>query len=149
MIKKITDVEATLSIARKNPHYFNDTGINLMKKDFAVDDLYGNFDGEALIGFISIKKVNTKLVEISWMAVLPKHQGKGVGSDLLKYVFKEFERYGQIQVKTLAHTDPDTGFERTRHFYQKHGFESIEVIDPYPEWGEGNPCEILVKKLGG
>ena len=50
-----------------------------------------------------------------------------------------------VKVKTLAETRPDEGYARTRRFYEKLGFFTVEIIDPYPGWGEGNPCQIMVR----
>lgn len=50
-------------------------------------------------------------------------------------------------VKTLAETVEDTGYKKTREFYKKLGFNTLEIIDPYPGWSAGNPCQILAVGL--
>lgn len=41
----------------------------------------------------------------------------------------------------------DPGYAKTRNFYKKLGFTSLEIIHPYPGWGDDNPCQIFVKFL--
>jgi ribosomal protein S18 acetylase RimI-like enzyme len=148
MIKHITDVDSVLNIAKQNPHYFNKHGLELMAQDLIVDDVYGYYDSDKLVGFISLKKFNESVIEISWMAVLPEKHNQGIGSALVQYVIYTLKgNYALCKVKTLAHTAADEGYERTRHFYQKLGFISTEIIDPYSEWGEGNPCEVFIKTI--
>lgn len=54
-----------------------------------------------------------------WMTgVLPKHQGKGVGSQLMRYAFQDAGISGRTcYVETFK--------ERNVAFYQKHGFKFI------------------------
>ena len=49
-----------------------------------------------------------------------------------------------LQVKTLGASHPDPGYARTRHFYERWGFLSLEET---ALWGEGTPCLIMVKPL--
>jgi hypothetical protein len=55
--------------------------------------------------------------------------------------------YKICEVKTLADTHQDPGYSKTRNFYKKLGFVPLEIIHPYPGWGEDNPCQIFVKCL--
>ena len=52
------------------------------------------------------------------MGVLPEHQGKGVGSHLMRYAFKDAKIGGRTcYVETFK--------ERNLAFYQKNGFEFV------------------------
>lgn len=67
-----------------------------------------------------------------WMiGVLPEHQGKGVGTNLMSYAFQNANTSGTREyfVETLK--------ERNLAFYQKHGFKLIskEILpDGPPFW---------------
>jgi len=56
--------------------------------------------------------------------------------------------YKVCEVKTLSDKDPYEPYRKTRDFYKNIGFIPIETIDPYPGWGEGNPCQIFVWFIG-
>ena len=55
--------------------------------------------------------------------------------------------YRVCYVKTLAETHKDKGYARTRNFYKALGFNTLEIIYPYPGWDGFNPCQILAISL--
>jgi hypothetical protein len=48
-------------------------------------------------------------------------------------------------VKTRGPSQPDEGYERTRHFYLAHDF--IPLFETDALWGAQDPALILVKPL--
>lgn len=147
-IKKSTDSKAALDIARKNPHFFNSNGLKTMEEDFKTGFLLGAYDGEEMVGFIAFKELNDQAIELSWIAVDPKYQGRGVGTFLVDEGLKSLpKKYLVCETKTLSEIDPDSQYARTRKFYKKLGFIPLETINPYPGWGNDNPCQIFVKIL--
>ncbi|MDO8503515.1 MAG: N-acetyltransferase [bacterium] len=143
-IKKTSDTGSALKIAEEAKDYFD--GFNILKKDFKTDLLYGAFLGNEMVGFITYKEINEDIIEISWLAVLPTYRDKGIGTKLVLETLKLFkDKYKTCEVKTLAETHKDKGYEKTRNFYKKLGFVSREIIDHYPGWREHSPCQIFVK----
>lgn len=71
------------------------------------------------------------------------------GTTLVEYVSNDLKDKGfrLLEVKTLSHIEDYEPYERTRSFYRKNGFLLLETINPYPEWGTENPCDIYVKIL--
>lgn len=145
-INKSTNIEAALNIASENQHFFNSHGLEMMEKDFMSGLLiYARSENKAL-GFISFKEINDQVVELAWMAVVPKYQNQGIGTILIKEGLKLLSKsYLLCVVKTLSEIDPDKEFAKTRNFYKKCGFIPLETINPYPAWGEDNPCQFFVK----
>jgi GNAT superfamily N-acetyltransferase len=84
--------------------------------------------------------------EIYLMAVDPAMHRCGVGRALVEALERDLARDGVrlLQVKTLGPSDSDTGYRRTRLFYQAMGFEPLEEITGL--WPD-NPCLIMVKTL--
>ena len=68
-------------------------------------------------------------VKISWDIFHPDHQGKSLGSYLLKYRLEklnEFEKLDKITVRTS---------QMVYKFYEKSGFKLLEVVKDY--WAKG------------
>lgn len=148
VIRKTNKKENAFKIARKLPDSFDKNGLSLMKKDLENHELYGAYWGSEMIGFVSYKKLNPEAVEISWMAVLPDYQSRGVGTSMLTESLKDIgAKYKACEVKTLSETRPDPGYEKTRRFYKRLGFIPLETISPYPGWSKDSPCQIFVKFL--
>lgn len=166
-IRKISDVNGTsdaaqaLEIARASPEFFDANGLKQIEDDTKKHILYGAFsceipgDGtsEKMIGFVTYKPLDAGLgsraIEMTWLAVSPEYRGKGVGAKLVEESLADISAmslYTSCEVKTLAETDPYEPYEQTRAFYKKLGFETKEIIDPYPAWGD-NPCQVFARKL--
>lgn len=145
-IKKTKDSTSALKVAESSKSYFP-TGFEKLKKDLKKHLLFGAFIDNKIVGFITYKENNPDVIEISWLAVTPKHRNKGVGTKLVNESLKKLKKYKVCEVKTLAETHKDLGYARTRNFYKKLNFISLEIIYPYPGWDDESPCQIFVKFL--
>jgi len=147
VIKNTTDVDSALKVAESSKDYF-ETGFEDLKRDLRKHTLRGAYLENIMVGFITYKENNPDVVELSWLAVMPKHRKHGIGSKLAVNTLERLkDRYKICEVKTLAETHKDKGYAKTRNFYKKLGFISLEIIHPYPGWGDDNPCQIFVKPL--
>ncbi|WP_237698674.1 GNAT family N-acetyltransferase [Pyrococcus yayanosii] len=138
---------ACLEVARNLSEWFNEAGLRAIEEDLKSEITFIALDKEVL-GFITVKSLNEKVLEILWMAVRREHRGKGIGSKLLNFV-EEWAKEHRFEV-LLVKTSGDLSYkpyDETRKFYEKNGFVSVALIDPYPEWGE--PALIYVKCLKG
>ncbi|MGC9136364.1 GNAT family N-acetyltransferase [Caldivirga sp.] len=144
-IKQINDCVECVNIARDLKEWFNERGIERMILDLRDNETYGAYMGTELAGFITVKS-SEHLVEVLWMAVKRRYQGKGIGSALLNFIEQLAKDRGSrlIMVKTSGDTEYEP-YARTRRFYEKHGFIPVLLIDNYSDWGE--PMALYVKCL--
>lgn len=147
-IRRTNDTGSCLRIATALPDYFNATGLDHMRSDLSTGTLFGAYRATDLIGFALYQELNPEAVELAWLAVQREQWSRGVGTYLVRESLALLpSRYRACQVKTLAATVPSPGYARTRRFYRKLGFIPLEIIDPYPGWDPGNPCQLMVTFL--
>lgn len=144
------DHAGCLAIVAASPQHFHPTVLNQVARDLAGDSLFVAREGTSVVGFCTVRDRGGGVCEITWIAVAAPRRGLGVGSQLLRHGERESAAAGAalLTVKTLAPTAPDPGYARTRRFYERAGFRLVEIMDPYPGWGPGNPGAIYVKPLG-
>jgi ribosomal protein S18 acetylase RimI-like enzyme len=149
IIKRTDHKEEALSLAKDLPDFFSKTGLISLEKDLEEQILYGAFTGTRMVGFIILRKADIASLEISWLAVKSNSQRQGIGSKLVKDSLNLFSTKGYkiCYVKTLAETIENIGYAKTRAFYKKLGFYTLEIISPYPGWTVDNPCQILAAAL--
>lgn len=147
LIKKTTDSQKALEIARKLPDYFDEGGLKQIEKDSKENMLFGAYLEDEMIGFACYKEVNQDVIEMLWLGVLPDKQGNGVGEKLVRECLESFSgKYKVCKVKTLSEDDPYEPYKKTRAFYRRLGFIPVETIKPYPGWGD-NTCQIFIKNI--
>ena len=85
--------------------------------------------------------------EVHFMAVGPELHRQGVGRSLLAHLETEASARGGrwLHVKTLAPSNPEPFYARTREFYQAMGFALL--FESEALWGPENPAVVLVKHL--
>ncbi len=140
-----TERKACLEIARNLPEWFNETGLKAIEKDLKSEITLIALDKEVL-GFIIIKPLNKKALEILWMAVRREYHGEGIGTEMLEFVegWAKERGFEVLVVKTSGDLSYKP-YDATRRFYERNGFVRIAPIDPYPGWGE--PALVYVKCL--
>ena len=130
---------ACLEIAKALPEWFNEAGLKAMERDLKSETTFIAVDEESheILGFTTVKPPGEKALEILWMAVRRELRGKGIGTEMLRFV----ERWAVIRgfevlvVKTSGDLSCKP-YDETRRFYERRGFVRVALIDPYPEWGE-------------
>lgn len=149
IIKRTDHKEEALTIAKDLPDFFDKAGLISLEKNLEQQELYGAFTGASMVGFIILRKADIASLEISWLAVRSNSQRQGMGSKLVKDSLNIFSTKGYkiCYVKTLAETVENIGYAKTRAFYKKLGFYTLEIINPYPGWTVDNPCQILAAAL--
>ena len=107
--------------------------------------VWGAYDGNQAVGFISLSYSSEDCAEIDCLAVKKCYHRLGIGSRLLGVLENAArQKASYLQVKTVAPGHYRT-YDRTNAFYQSQGFKKLEI---FPElWDKSNPCLIWVKKL--
>lgn len=93
---------------------------------FYPNHMYMAFDGNKLVGFISIKKINDGTVEIRRFYVLPEYRGRGLGKSLYKKIMAEVTKLSGIMSVQIIVCVP---FVEVINFLEKRGFQ-ITFLDP-------------------
>jgi ribosomal protein S18 acetylase RimI-like enzyme len=101
-----------------------------------------------VVGAITLEQHFPTSYEVHFMAVRRDLHRRGVGRALLSHLESEavLRGGGWLHVKTLAPSDPDEFYARTRAFYQAMGFTPLfasETLFGDPQ----NPALVLVKLL--
>lgn len=79
------------------------------------------------------------------IAVHPEHQGQGIGTQIMQLTEQILGEQGERVL--LVETSGTEGFERTRAFYQKNGYEEEACIRDY--YAEGDHKIVFRKALAG
>ncbi len=80
-------------------------------------------ENKQVLGACIVKPLSPDLAEIYNVSVFPKHQGKGIGSGLLKFVLS------QLPIKGVQRVELGTGtFGYQLTFYQRLGFRVDSVV---------------------
>ena len=95
-------------------------------------------EGDKIIGTVALKKESDELFELSKMGVVPKAQGKGIGSMLVEHCI-QFAKDHNIPKLFL---DSSRKLDNALHIYRKKGF--VEVPVPCSEYER---CDIRMELI--
>ena len=103
------------------------------------------------MGLLTLVSHSRYAAEVYVMAVLPQLHRQGIGRALLGHAEDMLAADGAefLQVKTLAPSKPDDGYDKTRAFYLAYGFRPLEEFRDL--WDAENPALQMIKvipKLG-
>jgi GNAT superfamily N-acetyltransferase len=101
--------------------------------------------GSEDVGLLTLMRHSQYAAEVYVMAVLPEQHRQGIGRALLGHAEGMLAAEGVefLQVKTLAPSKHDEGYERTRAFYLANGFRPLEVFPNL--WDADNPALQMIK----
>ena len=97
------------------------------------------------IGFLTLVRHSLYAAEVYVMGVRPEFHRRRIGWQLLSLAEQQLVADGveYLQVKTLAPSRPDDGYEKTRAFYFAYGFRPLEE---FPDlWDAENPALQMIK----
>jgi ribosomal protein S18 acetylase RimI-like enzyme len=134
-------------ILRALPQWFGiEEAIVGYRKDIEQMPTWIAVDNDRIVGFLTVRHHNEYSAEIQVMGVLSEYHRHGVGRALVEHIEKLLREKNMeyLEVKTLAPSDPNEPYQRTRRFYAGVGFRPLEENKL---WGDANPCLIMIKKL--
>ncbi len=148
-IRKIEkeDIPACTSILRSLPLWFGfEQSILEYEQNLTDLDGYVAEDSSSFVGFVGLKRYGTLSIEIDVIGVQPQLRRSGIGRTLLEYVEANATTPSTrlLHMKTLAPSDPDENYADTRAFWEANGYIPM---DAHQLWGEGNPCQVMVKPI--
>jgi len=74
-------------------------------------------DGEPVVGFVTAISDGVLTAYVPLLEVLPSHQGKGVGSELMRRLLARLENLYMVDLCCDAHLEP---------FYRRLGLQALE-----------------------
>jgi GNAT superfamily N-acetyltransferase len=101
--------------------------------------------GDEDVGFLTLVRHSRYAAEVYVMAVLPELHRQGIGRALLGHAEETLAADGVefLQVKTLAPSKHDEGYDKTRAFYLGYGFRPLEEFRDL--WDADNPALQMIK----
>jgi ribosomal protein S18 acetylase RimI-like enzyme len=148
-----SDAEACDAVLASLPYHFGDEGgqAECAEAVRSQPGFVAAADDGTVVGFITWRVRDGLAPEITWMAVDASHRRRGIGGALVERLVVELPPDAQyLVVTTLAEeSEPDPppdGYQTTRSFYRKHGFETLWRPDGW--WNEENQAVVLVRHLG-
>lgn len=141
------DLDHLVEIVRSLPEYFLPEHLGDIEADIRKDENLAAEIDNKVMGFINYRVASSDLAEIQWMAISPKVQSKGIGSDLMTEFITQMQNQGikVIELSTIASSDNFEPYKRTRKFYEKFGFKEIRIDKDY--YGPGDDRGIMRKEL--
>ncbi len=99
------------------------------------------------MGLLTLLRHSRYAAEVYVMAVLPELHRQGIGRALLGHAEGILAADGVefLQVKTLAASKPDDGYDKTRAFYLAYGFRPLEELRNL--WDPENPALQMIKAI--
>ncbi|MFB8247969.1 GNAT family N-acetyltransferase [Streptomyces sp. NPDC055952] len=104
-----------------------------------VDDT----DGVQAVAYCQPKPAADRVWDLTMIAVRREHQGRGLGTALLRHVEDGLRREGQRLL--LVDTSGTAQFDRTRSFYLGCGYDQEARVRDY--WTDGDDLLIFRKAL--
>ncbi|MEP7101976.1 MAG: GNAT family N-acetyltransferase [Burkholderiales bacterium] len=137
------------AVLRRLPSWFGiEEALRMYARDSALLPGFAIADDDArIVGFISLTQHFTASWEVHCIAVLADARHQGHGRTLLAHAERWLVDQGArwLQVKTITAASDSASYAQTRAFYERLGFDSLEV---FPElWSPRHPCLQMIKAL--
>jgi ribosomal protein S18 acetylase RimI-like enzyme len=143
------DLDACVEIVRRLSDFFTPDVPDKVRADWPNGSTWVVDDDGPVVGFALVGRRFAGAAEILWIAVEPERRGGGIGTLLLETVATALAADGVVllEAKTLDSSEDYEPYVATRAFWEARGFLQIDMINPFPEWGPGNPAAIYVRPL--
>ena len=86
--------------------------------------MYGYFDNNKIVGYISFENIENNCIKIRDIVVLPTYQNNGIGKILIDIVKKEALRLNKDKIiLRLIYEN-----KKLRNWYKKNGFDIVDIF---------------------
>lgn len=143
------DVEACVDVLATLPDFFTPSTHDEARRDLPQNPAWVAVEDGHVFGFVLVLRRFSEAAEITFAAVEPSRQKRGIGTALVERCVAELAQLGvsMVEVKTLDATADYPPYVATRGFWEGRGFVQIDCIDPLPGWQPGNPAAIYARAL--
>lgn len=100
-------------------------------------------DDEGKIAGFAVCKIMEDEGALKLIAVNPDYRGKGIGKNLMEYIFKYFEEKGLKEITAHSRLHNEAGCD----FLKSFGFKIIKTVENY--YFNGEDAYLMIKKLDG
>ena len=126
------------------------TAVELLDESLAGDEDYrflGAFDGDQVIGYACWGPTpgTEATYDLYWIVVDRAHQGRGIGTALLREVEQRLTTHDARLV--VVETSSRDEYRPTRAFYEARGYTRVATIPAY--YAAGDDLVIYTKDLHG
>jgi ribosomal protein S18 acetylase RimI-like enzyme len=140
-------VEATGLFTRAETH----VAVELVEERLAKDTqsgyyfLFAEDDNGKVIGYACFGPIpcTQESFDLYWIAVMPEHQGHGIGKNLMEETQRIILSLGGSRI--YIETSSRKQYERTRRFYLKSGYSRESVLKDF--YSPGDDKIVFSKKL--
>lgn len=145
-----------LGETRLKAHLDNNMSDDKFRQMMESDTFYLVHEDGSLLGFAQVGLVNpayhehvgtfdAKASELRRLYVLSTHQGRGIGSALIKRAFQDPQ---VLQTSTIYLTTWETNY-RAQALYQRNGFRKVGAMPEYQSDGTLDGYEIIMARSIG
>lgn len=113
--------DLTIDNAPSNAAFISEDKLYAMKESGIT--LFGAFEGEKQVGFVSVEKANDTVFYLEKLAVLPEHRHKGFGKILMDHVFDYVRAQGGKRI-SIGIINENTVL---KNWYEAYGFGEVGV----------------------
>ncbi|HLF05114.1 MAG TPA: GNAT family N-acetyltransferase [Dehalococcoidia bacterium] len=106
-------------------------------------------NGRGVVGYVCFgaTPLTRGTWDIYWIAVDPRHQGQGIGKQLMAFAEEEIQRHGGRLV--LAETSSQDLYEPTRQFYLGLAYHEVSRIPDFYDVGDARVTFAKFLPSGG
>ena len=97
--------------------YLGDEDENMISKYLKKSNMFLCYDGNELVGQITVLRLANKIYEIKNLSIYESYQGKGYGSKLVKFIFDHYKNKASVIILGTGECD------KTISFYENLGFK--------------------------
>jgi len=116
-----------------------------VRKNIARGSALLAFDGTDVVGGLLFSRHHAPAYDIGWLVVTAERRSEGIGEALVARAVRDWVRPpAVVGVVTFGGDHPGA---RSRHFYERLGFEPVRIEDAGPEGGSRERFELRLEHV--